>query len=74
MWSTPWQGTASERRSANVCGSRKSRRASRSATTIAYRPSGVKYMLYGSVTGIRFPGLPVRGSIGVRLFPASFVT
>jgi hypothetical protein len=30
-------------------------------------PSGVKYMLYGSSTGIARPGLPVRGSIGVRL-------
>ena len=44
-------------RAANVCASRKSSRCSRSATTIAYRPSGVKYMLYGSSTGIGLPGL-----------------
>jgi hypothetical protein len=30
-------------------------------------PSGVKYMLYGSSTGIALPGLPVFGSIGIRL-------
>ncbi len=57
-----------------MCASRKSRRWSRSATTIAKRPSGVKYMLYGSSTGIGFPGLPVCGSIGVTLFPTSFST
>ena len=34
---------------------------------MAYLPSGVKYMLYGSSTGIGLPGLPVSGSIGVRL-------
>ena len=36
-------------------------------------PSGVKYMLYGSATGIRAPGSPVRGSIGVMVFPTSSV-
>ncbi len=30
-------------------------------------PSGDQYMLYGSSTGIDLPGLPVSGSIGVRL-------
>src|SRR4029077_2758251 len=45
-----------------------------SATTIAKRPSAVKYMLYGSSTGSRLPGRAVRGSIGVRLLPASLVT
>ncbi len=29
-------------------------------------PSGVKYMLYGSTTGIAGPGWPVFGSIGTR--------
>ena len=57
MWSTPEHGTCSEWCSLNVCASRKSSRWSRSATTIAYRPSGVKYMLYGSSTGIVRPGL-----------------
>ncbi len=50
-----------------VFGSRKSRRWRASATTMADLPSGVKYMLYGSSTGIAVPVLPVRGSIGVRL-------
>ena len=53
--------------SAIVCASRKSSRACDSATTIASLPSGVKYMLYGSSTVIALPGLPVFGSIGVRL-------
>ena len=40
----------------------------RSATTIASRPSGVKYMLYGSSTGIVRVGLPVRGiDLGERV-------
>ena len=34
---------------------------------MAYLPSGVKYMLYGSSTGMDLPGRPVFGSIGVRL-------
>ncbi len=38
-----------------------------SATTIADRPSGVKYMLYGSSTAMFFPGLPVAGSTGVSV-------
>src|ERR1700738_4622852 len=50
-----------------VCGSRKSSRLCRSATMIAARPSGVKYRLYGSSTGMAVPGLPVLGSIGVKL-------
>ena len=37
----PGQGTLSDRTSFMVCGSRKSRRLRRSATTIAYLPSGV---------------------------------
>ena len=49
-----------------------------SATTIADFPSGEKYMLYGSSTAIAFPGLPVFGSIGIRLplfvFSALFAT
>ena len=45
--------------------SRKSMRFSRSAITIAYLPSGVKYMLYGSSTWIVYPVLPVAGSIMV---------
>src|SRR5437016_2066940 len=57
-----------------VWASRKSSRLSASATTTAYLPSGVKYMLYGSSTGTGAPGLPVAGSIGVRLLPWSLVT
>ena len=38
-----------------------------SATLIAYLPSGVKYMLYGSSTTTDCPGLPVFGSIGVSV-------
>ena len=53
--------------SAIVFGSRKSSRFIASATTIADLPSGEKYMLYGSSTAIALPGLPVSGSIGVRL-------
>src|ERR1700693_3972053 len=34
---------------------------------MASLPSGVKYMLYGSSTITAWPGLPVFGSIGVRL-------
>src|SRR6266566_9378014 len=68
MWSTPEHGTGREWCSLNVCASRKSSRSRRSATTIAYRPSGVKYMLYGSSTWMSAPSLPVSGSIGVRVF------
>src|SRR5678816_3502681 len=60
-------GVASDDFSAIVFGSRKSSRWNASATTIASCPSGVKYMLYGSSTLIGVPGLPVSGSIGVRL-------
>src|ERR1700742_3702775 len=63
----PHLGASIEYCSAIVFGSRKSRRWRASATTMADLPSGVKYMLYGSSTGIALPGLPVRGSIGVRL-------
>ena len=60
--------------SAKVCGSRKSRFCLASATTMAYCPSGVKYMLYGSSTPMFGPGGPVRGLIGVRLLARSLVT
>ena len=40
-----------------MCGSLKSSRFRRSATTIANLPSGVKYRLYGSATGIGAAGL-----------------
>ena len=60
-------GVGSDHWSAMVWGSRKSSRLRASATTTANFPSGVKYMLYGSSTGIALPGLPVRGSMGVRL-------
>jgi hypothetical protein len=50
---------------AMVCGSRKSSRLRASATMIAERPSGVKYMLYGLSTSTGGPGRPVIGSIGV---------
>ena len=74
----PQRGTSSLNCSAIVRGSRKSRRLNASATTIADLPSGVKYMLYGSSTGIALPALPVAGSTGVRLpdfvFSALFAT
>ena len=60
-------GTSIEYCSSIVFGSRKSSRFIASATTIADLPSGEKYMLYGSSTGIALPGLPVFGSIGVTL-------
>ena len=60
-------GVGIENASFMVCGSRKSSRLYASATTIAYLPSGDQYRLYGSSTGTDLPGLPVRGSIGVRL-------
>ena len=58
----------------HVCGSRKYSVRKRSATTIAYRPSGVKYRLYGSVTGRLFPRFPVNPSIGVSVLPLSLST
>ena len=46
-----------------------------SATTMAYAPSGVKYMLYGSITGILAPArLPVTGSIGVTVLASLLST
>ena len=63
----PHCGVGSEDCNCIVCGSRKSSRFSASATMIADFPSGEKYMLYGSSTGIACPGLPVFGSIGVKL-------
>src|ERR1051325_10281135 len=60
-------GVAIEYFNAIVCGSRKSSRLCASATTMAALPSGVKYILYGSSTGMFLPGLPVSGSIGVTL-------
>jgi len=68
----PQSGVSIEYFSAIVFGSRKSRRLWASATTIADCPSGDQYMLYGSSTGIAAPGLPVSGSIGVRLPVARF--
>ena len=74
MWSTPPQCTGSAFCSANVCGSRNASVCWASSTTIACRPSGVKYMLYGSATGMFGPArLPVSGLIGVRLLPRSLV-
>src|SRR5437773_12121485 len=64
----PRQSVRTDWTSFMVRGSRKSNRSRRSATTIAYRPSGVKYMLYGSSTWMSAPSLPVSGSIGVRVF------
>src|SRR5258708_28907767 len=61
------RGVAIEYCNVMVCGSRKSSRFNASATMIADLPSGEKYMLYGSSTGTGAPGLPVFGSIGVRL-------
>ena len=67
-WLMPGQpATSIEYCIAIVFGSRKSSRLRASATTMADLPSGVKYMLYGSSTGTAGPGLPVAGSIGVRL-------
>src|SRR5438128_2063336 len=67
-WLIPAQfGVSIEYCNAIVWGSRKSSRLRASATTIADFPSGVKYMLYGSSTEIGAPGLPVLGSIGVRV-------
>ena len=63
----PHFGTSIEYCSFIVIGSRKSRRFIASATTMADLPSGDQYMLYGSSTAIALPGLPVTGSIGVRL-------
>jgi hypothetical protein len=40
---------------------------------MAAAPSGVKYMLYGSSTGIRAECSPVTGSIGVMVLPMSSV-
>ena len=60
-------GTSSELITCIVCGSRKSSRLRASATLIAYLPSGVKYMLYGSSTTTDWPGFPVFGSIGVSV-------
>ena len=45
-----------------LCGSYQTSSRLASATAIAYWPSGVKYMLYGSTTGICRPGSPVFGS------------
>src|SRR3954466_14628662 len=71
-WLTPEHVTGTESFTRNVCGSVKFRRFSDSATTMAYRPSGVKYMLYGSATGMFGPSrFPVVGLIGVRLLPPS---
>src|ERR1700712_3452137 len=73
-WLTPAQFTGTESFTWKVCGSVKLRRLSASAMTIANFPSGVKYMLYGSETGMFGPArFPVFGSIGVRLLPFSLL-
>jgi hypothetical protein len=55
-----------------VCGSRNASVCWASSTTIAWRPSGVKFMLYGLATGIFGPARrPVLGLIDVRLLPIS---
>ena len=73
MWLTPpHSGTASACFTTKVWGSVNSSVFSASATTMAKAPSGVKYMLYGSLTGMFGPArLPVFGSIGVSEFPPS---
>src|SRR5215467_14890932 len=63
-WLTPEQGTRSVARTAMECGSRNTISCCASAITTAYRPSGVKYRLYGSCTGTGLPKRPVTGSIG----------
>src|SRR6478672_10029896 len=53
-WSSPWQsGYCTRSTSCQVTGSYQIRLRRSSATEIAYLPSGVKYMLYGSATGSR---------------------
>src|SRR4029078_10559209 len=64
-WSIPRHLVSTDSWSSIVFGSRKSRRCRRSATMIADRPSGEKYMLYGSSTSIGLPFAPVTGSTGV---------
>src|SRR4051812_13970897 len=57
-----------------VCGSRNTIWRSLEAITTADLPSGVKYRLYGSLTGTAFPNFPVLGLIGVRESPSSLFT
>src|SRR5262245_3205193 len=45
-----------------------------SSCTTALVPSGVKYRLYGRVTGIGRPGSPVVGSMGTSSLAAEAVT
>ena len=68
-WFTPAQPTGRTWRTAMVCGSPKTICRRVSAITTAYRPSGVKYTLYGSSTGTGLPNVPVAGLIGVNEFP-----
>src|SRR4051812_26105719 len=63
----PQRGVAMENCSASVCGSRESRRFNASAAMMIDLPSGEGETLYGVSTAVALPGLPVRGSIGVRL-------
>ncbi len=73
-WSSPWQsGNCTRSTSCQVTGSYQIRLRSSSATEIAYLPSGVKYMLYGSATGIVSPGCPVIGSMRRITLPTSSV-
>jgi hypothetical protein len=73
-WLMPSQVTGTVLRTCMVCGSRKTICLCASAITIANLPSGVKYRLYGSSTGIGVPILPVAGSIGVSALPWSLLT
>src|SRR3954466_4882145 len=70
----PRQAVCTDCTSFIVEGSRKSSRSRRSATMIAYFPSGVKYMLYGSSTCTGEPSLPVSGSIGINVLDSLLST
>src|SRR2546430_4943049 len=73
-WLTPSQCTGTVLTTAIVCGSRKTIWCRRSAITTAYRPSGVKYRLYGSSTFTGAPNAPVAASIGVSQPLVSLLT
>src|SRR5690349_19541133 len=73
-WLTPSQLTFTVFSTAMVCASRNTIWCAASDITTAYFPSGVKYRLYGSLTGIGAPNFPVAGSIGVSALPRSLLT
>src|SRR5690242_16243581 len=73
-WLTPAQRAGTALTWRIVWASRKTSSRSADAITTAYRPSGVKYRLYGSCTRTGRPTRPVPGSIGVRLSPRSLLT